>query len=103
MCILHAAQRASPSAPVTHTVLQSNGEFPQGRAGTSFFNDGTARTVSLIISTLSRVLKSPTVFLKTIKCKPSTGVDIHAACFHRWHFDVLCWDIILDRTGKYYV
>ena len=39
------------------------------------------------------------MFLKNIKYKPSPGVDIRAARFHVWHFDVLCWVIVLDCSG----
>lgn len=56
-----------------------------------------------VMSTPLRELKSPTVFLKKSKSRPSTGMEIHTACFHMWHFYVLCWVIVLDWTVKYYV
>ena len=52
--------------------------------------------------TLFRELKKPTVYLKPSKYKPSIGVDLQAACFHMWHFYVLCWDFFLDWIGRYY-
>ena len=56
-----------------------------------------------IMSALFKEFKSPAAFLKSIEYKPSTGVDIHAACFPVWHFYVLCWVIVLDQNVKYYV